>query len=348
MLRYGMKAAVASLEQLADRVDRLRRLRLPLIVELHTTGRERATPGNGFLEGSQFLRRLQTSQPLRLYVHVPPQRPDIVTRRPFDRDQVLWTVDVAETLNAEGIILHRYYGLASAGHRSLIPKVDAEAAFHEEISRLIQELGRHKALVENLGFFWQPPRAAGRYLAGPLEHFFPWEIARFEKFLATGGIDNVHSMIDIAHATLSTNMHCLLRRHYSVFREDARFQGITEADLSEQALLTPYDFLRLNPRYLHISDAVLLTEYELLKDPMSDAARDRVNVALTSEGLPLGVGTLNFGLVMSILTRTSSNSNPVLIAEINPSDGQGHERNVSQETAIRTLRALEVGLRARV
>jgi len=326
-----MKAAAASVGQLADRVERLRRLGLPLILELHLAGDERPGPGQPFSDGAGYLRSLGGQEPLQLVVHVPYQQPEVVTRRPFDRTQVLRTIELAGLLDADGIVLHRYYGLTGTGRRNAISKADAEASFNDEIRRLSRDLGSCRGYVENLGFFWLRPRQAGRYLAGPLDHFFPWEVERFTRFLAAERVGTIRPMVDLAHATQSANMFTLLRRHLATFREDPRFDGITDADLAEQDALTPYDFLRVDPPYVHISDA-----FGMDNDSGIDPDQQTVAKAITGEGLPLGSGTLDVRRIVAGLARSAEPS-PIVVAEVDPAPGQSHLRNAAQEAAIRLL-----------
>ena len=293
MLQYGMKAAIRFPRQLADRVERLRRLDLPVIIELHTFGEElRHRPE--FTVCVEAAMRLRERHHARLFVHVPYQQPEVVTKLQFDREQVLRAIELAEAIDAEGIILHRYWALAVAGEWAGIPKNEAEAAFNEEMRRLSRELGHRDGWVENLGFFWLRPRGAGRYLAGPLDHFLPWEVKRFTNFLDREGIINIRPMLDIAHAAVSANMFTLLRKHLSRLRTDPRFQGITAEDLSQRAALTPYDFLQYSPRYLHLSDALFLGDPTRL----TDAAMAEM---LTSESMPVGAGNLDFRRVITHL-----------------------------------------------
>jgi len=235
--------------------------------------------------------------------------------------------------DAEGIVLHRYWALVGAGEWSRLPKDEAEDAFGEEMRHVGRELGRRIGWVENLGFFWLRPREAGRYLAGPLDHFLPWEVERFTKFLDRERIANLRPMLDIAHAAITANMFNLLRKHFSRMRHDPRFQGITAEDLSQRARLTPYDFLRSEPRYLHLSDA-LFVGYRTSQTSATLAQ------ALTSESLPVGAGNLDFRQVITRLAR-SSGPNRVVIGEIDPADGQSYHRNVAQEAAVRAWRRLE-------
>jgi hypothetical protein len=327
MLFFAMKAAVASVRQLADRADRMRRLRLPLAMELHTTGGERYAPGEPFHAGVQYLRRIREQESLRLWIHVPYQQPDVVTQVPFDANQVLHTLELASHVDAEAVILHRYFALAPMGQLSRVPKAEAEASFNEEIRRLARNLDGRQAYVENLGFFWLRPRAGGIYLAGPVEHFFPWEVERFLTFLCEEGIQDVQPMVDIAHATLSSNMFALLHSHYRSYREDARFQGITDVDLAERDALSPYDFVRPETPYVHVSDALLLDQRAVIA-----ANEPLVTEALTAEALPLGQGNLDLDLAMGQLNLHGTPH--VVVAEVDPGDGQSHEHNAEQEKCV--------------
>jgi hypothetical protein len=271
-------------------------------------------------------------------VHVPYQDPEVVTSRPFDREQVRRTAELADALDAEAIVVHRYWALTGPGASSQTPRHEAEAAFDEEMLRLSRNARRQLILVENLGHFWLEPRSLGRYLAGPLDHFFPWEMERFATYMRDHGASNVVPMVDIAHACITANMFNLMRQHFSTLRHDQRFQGITAPDLDQRRWLTPYDYVDGTPRYFHGSDAIFIGTGETTLQSV-DTRADLLTL-LTSEAMPVGRGNLDFSALVDRWLRLPA-PEPLVIAEVNPDAGQTHERNGAQEDAIRRWRWLE-------
>src|SRR3546814_15208384 len=64
-----------------------------------------------------------------------------------------------------------------------VDKASAEIAFNEVIRDLADAASGKRLLVENVGHYSLLPRDGRNYLSGPLDHFFPWEIARFRDFV---------------------------------------------------------------------------------------------------------------------------------------------------------------------
>lgn len=347
MIECGMKGAAGSMRQLHDRAERLTRLGLPVIIELHTFGPGDLYDERDFAASAAVVARLRGQYPARLFVHVPYQQLAVVLTKPFDRDQVLRTVEFAHAVDAEGIVIHRYFGLVRGGEAVEIPRAEAEQRFEHEVVQISRALDGRLGFVENLGFFWLRPTSTTRYLTSALDHFFPWEAARFRRFLHLEQILNVHPMVDVAHATLSANMYNALRSHPGRFRDDPRFQGITDDDLERVAWLSPYDFLAVQPPYLHVSDAIYLSQDEIGGLPEQPEARaaELINTAATSEALPLGAGNLDITAVLRQLAGQPG-PHPLVIAEIDPSDGQSHDANAAQEAAVRQFVELAASIDA--
>src|SRR3546814_19558896 len=79
-----------------------------------------------------------------------------------------------------------------------VDKASAEIAFNEVIRDLADAASGKRLLVENVGHYSLLPRDGRNYLSGPLDHFFPWEIARFRDFVRQEGLDNVEPFVVVA------------------------------------------------------------------------------------------------------------------------------------------------------
>jgi hypothetical protein len=329
--QFAMKAATASEEQVCDRMLQFTALALPVILELHTEGAELSDP----LAAEHCRRRMQRIRDRHeadFVVHVPYQRPVVVLRRTFDEEQVRQAIEYAGSIGALGVVLHRYFGLVERGERLWIQRDEAEEAFNEQIALLAREYPDAELFVENLGFFWLRPRDSGSYLLSSLDHFFPWEMERFQRFFADRCLNNVRPMVDIAHAAISANAFNLARRSGNI-REHHLFANVLTDDLDRVSSLSPYDFLTPEIIYAHISDALFVPFDHWTGELLTKSFIEKM---LTSEGLPLGRGNLDVGTIVGRLASHSRLAPPLLVAEIEPEDGN-HERNTWQGRAIRMM-----------
>ncbi len=325
-MRIALKGALADPAQLADRLARLAALGLPARLELHVS---RADDFLG--EGERRVRQLraEAGDPVELLVHIPPQSVPVVTRTAFDAGQVAATLAFAQAVGAGAVVMHRYHGLALGSAPAHGTRAEAEAAFNEAVRDLARQAPDVTLLVENLGHYHLAPRGGGAYLSGPLDHFFPWEIAAFQDYAARERLDNVRVLVDVAHATLSANMFNL-RRHRPEAAADDRFRWITDADLQRAATLHPFDFVLPGIGHLHVSDSVLLTSADWAGWP----ANDRLAAALTAEGMEVGTGTLPW---TALPNRFGAEASPLLVMEVEPGPGESHRANAAQERSARRL-----------
>lgn len=335
-----MKGAVLYENQLLDRSRKFNTLGLPILIELHTFGKSDLDSNDGFKKCVENCDKIKREYEVNFVVHVTPQDPEIVTRKKFDLEQVLRTIEFAQIIDSKEVVLHRYYGFKKDSN-GLMPKSEAEQEFNEIILNISRMYGGVAMHIENFGFVWLPPVEKEIYLVSPLDHFFPWEIKRFQEFLKEQNITNVTPMVDIAHATLSSNMFNLLRTNYNRFRVDPRFANITEEDLDQKRILEPYEYIRSGIQYYHISDAIFANEgFDFESVDVEGHINKNLLVWLTTESKPLGKGNLDFKRLMEIIGGNRA-ENLILTAEIDPGEGSTYDDNKSQEEAIKILRNLE-------
>lgn len=332
MPSFYLKGAGCDLEQLADRAGRLRRLGLPIRLELHTFGAsDLDTPDGRALVQSNVRALRDKYGPLELFVHVPLQKVPIVTRIDYDSEQVNQSLALARDLQARAVVMHRYWGLTLGDSSPRCSRDEAIAGFNAVVSELSRAAGPVMLLVENVGHYSLLPRDGRHYLRGPLDHFFPWEIADFHRFLDTHGLHNVAVLIDVAHATLSANMFNLRRRECSL-RTDPRFHWILDEDLGRTLALHPYDFIDQRIRYLHVSDSRMLTEAELRAPCLPDEV---LTAAICSEGLEVGRGNLPWGQLPAHVPHSAS-----IVLEVDPGAGETYSDNGAQERSLVALQHL--------
>ncbi|WP_029057859.1 hypothetical protein [Stappia stellulata] len=330
MPQYALKAAVMDAAQLADRANALTAAGLPVALELHTFGPrdlEDAATRRVCLENLDGLR--QTHGPLDLTVHVPLQKVARVTERVFDADQVEEALRFAEEAGAGRVVIHRYWGLVYGGAPQRTNRQEATAGFNAEIARLARLAPDILLLVENVGHYSLLPRDGTSYLAGPLDHFFPWEIAEFRAFVAREGLANVAPFVDTAHATLSANLFNWRRAHAAATKDDPRFCAVLEEDLERAERLHPFDFVDGDMPWLHVSDSVFYP------DPANCPPEIPLD-ALITEGLEVGTGNLPFEMFPDALGRDATTG---LVLEVEPGAGESHRANRAQARSLAYLRA---------
>jgi sugar phosphate isomerase/epimerase len=146
-MRYAMKAAAASAAQLQDRVVRLRRLGLPIVVELHTT--------HETLDDSRAVircRRLVDEEAARLTIHAPFQAPDPAGRIDLDEDAVRRSAEFAEAVGAKALVLHRVSASRMNGSAAERTSREAETIrFNERIVVIAAEFPALRFLARTSG-----------------------------------------------------------------------------------------------------------------------------------------------------------------------------------------------------
>ena len=327
-IQYGMKAAPLYMEQLKDRIDKFKQLKCNPIIELHLFGENDILDKKGLeicLENCESIKQYQP----RFIVHFPHQDISGKIFDPFvDGDEtVLKALDFSCGISATAIVMHRYCCL----DRNLSFD-EAEQLFNQRLKGWADEARQRNLsiLVENNGFLWLPTHFNKEYAVTALDHFFPWEIRRFNTFLEAEGISNVFPVIDIAHSTLSINMLKLWYR-FREFRGDKRFANITMAEEKESQSLTIDDFIKeAHSPYLHISDSILFGE--------DDRYSKNIDVYLKSEGLSLGRGNIDFDSIMN--TVLDNKIDTTLILEIDPIDGNQNS-NLAQFEGVKTLQSIQ-------
>jgi hypothetical protein len=257
----------------------------------------------------------------------------VVTSRNFDADQCLRSIEFADRVGADAIVLHRYWGLVfGEGAPRAVDKATAEAAFNDVVKKLAGAANGKRLLVENVGHYSLLPRDGRNYLSGPLDHFFPWEIARFRDFVRREGLDNVEPFVDVAHAALSSNLFNRKRVAYSSLREDPRFAWIDEEDLQQAEWLEPFDFVDGDMPYLHASDAILLDRDLIARDVLDEMVLTR---SIVSEGLEIGAGSLPFESLPDRFGHAGT-----IVLEVDPAAGESHVENGAQRRSMEALREI--------
>ncbi|MEM5583804.1 hypothetical protein WNZ15_15170 [Roseibium sp. AS2] len=328
MVSFALKGAVIDYAQLEGRARFLAREKLPLRLELHTFGPRDLYDSAGREKCLANLNRLQqTFGRAELTVHIPFQDVNLVTRAAFDHDQVAVTLEFADRCGAKKIVMHRYWGMVFGDAPARSNRVEAAEGFNAAVRSLARQAPGITLLVENMGFYFLASCKRGDYLAGPIDHFFPWEVAAFRADMAANAIANVEPFIDVAHATLSCNLFNRLKADVSDLDTDPRFTGITQDDLDRANRLHPFDFLDASMPWLHISDSHLLA---------APFPQDLPQVSLTSEGLELGTGNLPF---QSLPEQLANGSAPTtLLLEVDPGKGDNYADNYAQCRSLKYLR----------
>lgn len=298
-MNIAMKAAPSS-EQLQDRISKLTALGRSPVIELYLDGID-------LNDNSLRNQVIQTcnSLPCQYIVHVP--NIDF-TGRLFDfanedwREWINWASELAATLNSTTLVVHYF-----CGHEQELDKEEATLTCLERIAEVASLYSTLTFLVENYGLvFYSDNRSTLYYPASPLDHFFPWDIGFFHRYMSSRRVENVKLLLDTAHAALSCNMFNALRQDQSL-RSDQRFRYIGQDDLDRISALKIMDYVEAGKfDAVHISDA-----YVLDKRPFS---KQWLQEAITTEGLPLGAGHLPIkDITMRLL---QSNQNITFVTEI--------------------------------
>jgi sugar phosphate isomerase/epimerase len=332
MVDFSLKAAAIDMMQLKARAGAMSAQSLPINLELHTFGARDIDTPDTFEKAAQNVEQLRQEQQISgLVVHVPLQSVSVVTRCDFDIDQCRRGIEFAHRVGANAVVLHRYWGLVFGKNaRRAVDKTAAEAAFNEVVKDLANAANGMRLLVENVGHYSLLPRDGESYLAGPLDHFFPWEIARFRAFLKREQLHNVEPFVDVAHATLSSNLFNRKRAFSSRLADDPRFVGIDDEDLDKTEWLNPFDFVDNAMPYLHASDALILHQHDVGRTDLSDAELTR---SIVSEGLELGAGSLPFESLPGYFGQSGT-----IVLEVDPGVGETHVENDAQCRSLSMLR----------
>ena len=323
-----MKAAPVSIEQLNDRIDKFTMLEMRPVIELHLLGETDIFNKDGLKICIENCESIKSYNP-KFIVHFPHQDISGKIFDPFvdNNESVLKVLDFSNSIGATAIVMHRCYGLDRNFSFD-----EAEQLFNQRLKVWADEAKQRNLsiLVENNGFLWLPTHFNKEYAVTALDHFFPWEIRRFNAFLDAEGISNIFPVIDTAHATLSINMLKLWYK-FREFRVDKRFANITIVEEKESQSLTIDDFIKeAHSPYLHISDSILLGE--------SDKYPGNTDIYLMSEGLSLGRGNIDFESVMNAVLDNKIDT--TFILEVDPIDGnQGN--NLAQFEGLKTLQSIQ-------
>lgn len=310
-----MKAA-GSREQLADRMKRFERLSLKPVIELHLAGLDDIYANN------KRIAELCGEHDCEYMVHFPVK--DMKTKYLFDAynnedTNVQSALDFCKMVNSSILIMHRCFGF----NRGLA-KGDAEEMFLDKLKRW-DAMAREKKiriLFENYGFIWLPEAFEREFVTSPLDHFFPWDIKDFNDRAVKMNMNNIGVLLDVAHATLSSNMFNMLKK-FPALESDRRFANIYDADLEKKDILKPEDFVLDCVNYFHISDAFAWSA----KDGINDLSK-----YLYTEGLPIGKGNIDYREIFGRIT-----GNGVMVMEIEPENGD-YANNVSQQQGIELIR----------
>tara|TARA_Y100000031_G_scaffold60066_1_gene67878 strand:+ start:1111 stop:2106 length:996 start_codon:yes stop_codon:yes gene_type:complete len=326
-IRFGMKAAPLYMDQLQDRVDKFAQLEMDPLIELHFFGDTDVFDKKGVDVCLRNCESIKEYKP-KFIVHFPYQN---ISGKIFDpfvdgNEAVLKVLDFTKAIKADSIVVHRYCCLN--GNLSYSKAVNV---FNHRLKVWAEEAEKRglTILVENSGFIWLPAEFNQEYIVTALDHFFPWEIRRFNEFLENEDINNVFPAIDIAHAAISINMLKLWRK-FSDLRNDQRFSNITLGKFTENKSLTIEAFINeAKSPYLHFSDAFLLKEINEYPDDL--------DLFLKTEGLPIGDGNIDFNKIITAVKKTENDV--IIILEIDSPDGN-HNNNLEQFRGIIALQEI--------
>ncbi len=328
MVSYALKGAVIDYPQLEGRARFLAGEGLPLCLELHTFGaRDLHHPAGRAESLANVVRLREEFGPAELTVHIPFQIIGTVTSRNFDDDQVADTLAFAEECGARRIVMHRYWGMNYGNRPPRSDRETATAGFSEAVRALARQAPDIALFVENIGHYFLASGKPEEFIAGPLDHFFPWEIDAFRADMASHDVGNVFPFVDVAHATLSSNLFNHTRRHRKRTKDDPRYSAILDSDLDRTGRLHPFDFVDGAMPWLHVSDSFIIDE------PLPP---DLPRAGLTSEGLELGTGTLPFEDLPARLGGATANT--VLLLEVEPGKHDNYVQNAAQCRSLDYLR----------
>ena len=317
MFRYAMKAAANSELQLTDRVKKFEKLNIAPIIELFLSSIKSVSDNR-----RKLVRNCSRFMDCEYMVHFPIQ--DAGSGYIYDaydekEDNIKMLLDFCQEINSAVLIMHRCYGF-----NRRIDKKEAEERFLKKVALwdVFAEKAGAKILIENYGFVWLPGSFGKEYVVSPLDHFFPWDILKFNEDIGILNLKHVGIILDIAHAVLSSNMFNMFKR-YSELGSDRRFSNIYNSDLEKKDFLKIEDFIFDFIDYFHVSDSFIWQQ----KDGFGDLKR-----FLCSENLPIGYGNIDYAKVFKEVA-----GDKVVVMEINPEDGN-HDNNAFQLRAIEQFR----------
>jgi len=317
MFCYAMKAAAGSNLQLDDRIRSFEKISKEPVIELFVSGFEELKDNNR----EKLVRNCLRFKNCAYLVHFPIF--DVKNNYLYDAyneeaERLIILLGFCREINSKALIMHRCYGFNQE-----IEKVVAEKAFWEKLTLWIETAKEKdvKLLIENYGFVWLPESLGGGYVTSPIDHFFPWDIVRFNENIKRNKLDNVGVILDIAHAVLSSNMFNMLKA-YPELNSDKRFLNIYTDDLKKTDFLSPDDFIYDFIDYFHISDSFIWQPQDGLSN---------VDKFLCSEGMPIGKGNINYNKILKKISKEKT-----LVMEIEPENGD-YNNNISQLEAIERL-----------
>jgi len=313
MFHYAMKAAADSKLQLIDRIRKFEKLRMRPIIELFLSGFEDIGRNR-----DKLIKNCSQFADCEYLVHFPIF--EIKNKYIYDayneeEKKVKMLLDFCEEIDSKVLIMHRGYGFDRK-----MGKREAEEKFLEKVA-LWDKLAKQKKvkiLIENYGFVWLPDSLGKEYVVSPLDHFFPWDILKFNEDVNRLNLNYIGIILDIAHAVISSNMFNMLKKHPEL-SSDRRFGNIFGGDLEKKDLLETNDFIFDFIDYFHISDSFIWYK----EDEISSLRK-----YLYTENLPIGEGNINFAEIFKKVIGSK-----VMVMEINPKNGN-HNNNVSQLNAI--------------
>ena len=318
---FAMKAACRR-EQIADRIKKFGELGLEPLIELHLTGLDDIS-GN-----CRKTAELCKEHRCAYMAHFPindPAKGYLFDMYNDEDDNFHKAVEFCSMIGSSVLIMHRCLGFGKA-----LSKKTAEEIFYDKIGRWNDAAAACgiTVLFENYGFVWLPKGFRDGFVTSPLDHFFPWDMAGFNAYKKRYGLNNTGILLDIAHATLSSNMFNMLKDDPAI-GSDKRFANIYDTDMRKKERLLPQDFISDSIDYLHISDSFIWDNVT------GTGTAGRPGRYLYTEGLPIGKGNIDFA---DILKKLSGNRK-TMIMEIEP-EGGDYNNNLSQKEAVEKIKTL--------
>lgn len=315
MFQYAMKAAAGSEAQLRHRVECFKKLGIEPLIELYLSGSADVLEP----ERNSVIRNCRNFNECKYIVHFPIM--DAKTGYVYDgyedeREKLEAVLDFAGEIDAGELIMHCCYGFGRD-----IPKEEAIERFFEKVA-VWNDLANSrslKILLENYGFVWLPDGFGKDYVVSPIDHCFPWDMARMHERIEQWGLHSVAILLDVAHAVLSSNMFNM-KKTCPGLAADGRFRNISKDDVGRKDFLKVGDFVFDFIDYFHISDAFVWKP---------ENGIDNMRKYLYTENLPIGKGNVDF-----IEITKDTKGSEVMVMEINPENGD-HANNISQCEAIK-------------
>ncbi|MBL6431280.1 MAG: hypothetical protein HPM95_09085 [Alphaproteobacteria bacterium] len=226
-------------------------------------------------------------------------------------------------------MIHRYWGLSTATLRNGRTGPRQTAGFNTEIARLARLAPEILLLVENVGHYSLLPRDGRSFLAGPLDHFFPWGDRRVSRLRRGRRADECRALRRHRPCDAVVNLFNWRRAHPAATKDDPRFSAVLEEDLRRCERLHPFDFVDGEMPWLHVSDSLFY--------PVPAACPPEIPLdALITEGLEVGSGNLPWA---SLPQRLGQNAATHLVLEVEPGAGESHRDNRAQARSLAYLRS---------